>query len=115
MFQYTLDTGRINKFVEDNPTLIQQRRKLAKPGERFASVEFVEDFLGGAIQSAGERFLARIHQEIDNNKPQWQKDAEAKEIEDWSTPEENKFDPSVRPELTTEYLKSIGREDLSVW
>lgn len=115
MIQYTLDTGRINKFISDNPTLLQQRRKLAKGGKRFAEAEEVEHFVGSAIQSAGERFLARIHEEIDAAKPQWQKDADAKELEALEKVEEKQYDPGVRPELTTEYLISIGREDLTVW
>lgn len=117
MFQYELDTGRINRFLNDNPTLVQQRRKLAKGGKRFAEAEEVEHFVGSAIQSAGERFLARIHQEIHDAKPQWEKDAIARELTELETPEQKPTvtDELGRPELTTEYLISIGREDLTVW
>ncbi len=105
MFQYQLDLGRIHGFIDKNPTLIQQRRKLAKDGKRFATEEDVEHFVGGAIQSAGQRFLERIHQEIWDSKPQWEKDAIEKERRE-DDPEGIPNDG--RPELTPEYLRSIG-------
>ena len=119
MFKYQLDTGRIHGFIKKNPTLIQKRKALAKEGQRLAEAEEVSQFVGSGMQSAGERFLDRINQEIYDAKPQWEKDAIQKEIELLAKGEEltDELAPIaiVKPELNDEYLKSIGREDLCYW
>ena len=114
MFQYQLDANRIIGFLKNNPTLIQKRRKLAKAGKRFAEPEEVTSFISEAIQSAGQKFLARIHQEMFDAKPYWERRAIEKDLEALARGEEFFGEELVasRPELTTEYLLSIGRPDL---
>jgi hypothetical protein len=64
-------------------------------------------------------FLDRIHQEIHDAKPEWQKLAIQKDLEALTNgeDEEGNLPPETleRPELTIEYLTSIGRADLTEW
>lgn len=109
MFRYRLDLNRIEGFIEKNPTFVQQRRKLANSNERFASIETTETFIGGAIQSAGERFLKRIHEDIWNNKSALEKEILMKEmIDEDKQNESRKQNENIRPELTADYLRSMG-------
>jgi hypothetical protein len=62
-------------------------------------------------------FLAGIHQEIVASKPSYEREAIEKDLKALArgvTVEELDKEPE-RPELTPEYLKSIGREDLLDW
>jgi hypothetical protein len=66
---------------------------------------------------AGYDFLESIHQEIFESMPSYEQEAitkELKALERGVTVEELDAQPE-RPELTPEYLKSIGREDLLDW
>lgn len=109
MFQYALDTGRVNFLLEKYPTLIQKRKRLAKPGQRLASAKEVEEYLGVATHNAGMRFLGRIHQEIWDSKPQWEKDRITAELqEDIVAEKAEKVAPCAKPELTADYLRSLG-------
>jgi hypothetical protein len=64
-------------------------------------------------------FLDRIHQEIYEAKPEWQKQAIQRELESLAKgeDEEGNLPPETleKPELTADYLRSIGREDLIEW
>ena len=66
-----------------------------------------------------ESFLDSIHQEIYEAKSEWQKSAIKKELESLATgeDEEGNLPPETleKPELTADYLRSIGREDLIEW
>lgn len=62
-------------------------------------------------------FLESIHQEIHDSKPQWEKELiekDLKALEKGITLDQLEVEIE-RPELTPEYLKSIGREDLLDW
>lgn len=64
-------------------------------------------------------FLDRIHQEIYEAKPEWQKLAIQRDLEALAKgeDEEGNLPPETleKPELTADYLRSIGREDLIEW
>ena len=72
------------------------------------------------LYQAKTSFLDRIHQEIFEAKPQWEKDAVKADLERLARGEDEDGNKIVaesleKPELTSDYLRSIGREDLIEW
>jgi hypothetical protein len=115
MNEYTTATGEVEQFLTVNPTLTHQRRALGTNG-RLADVETVETWIGERIFNAGYKFLERIHQEIFLALPKHEQDFI---IEDLNGDKELltvvKVDETGKPELTREYLISIGRPDMVEW
>ena len=69
--------------------------------------------------AASVSFLERIHQEIHDAKPEWQKQAIQRDLEALARgeDEDGNLPPETlaKPELTADYLRSIGRADLIEW
>ena len=73
-------------------------------------------FVGRKANEAGASFLERIHNEIFDARPQWERDAILKDLEALSSGDDIEVaETTERPELTIEYVKSIGREDMAYW
>lgn len=93
-------------FFAKYPTLAAQRRALGTNG-RLANESAPAQHIGKIIYEAGTKFLESIHEEINNAKPQWQKDAEA--ADQLALANENAtITETIRPELTADYLIALG-------
>lgn len=118
MNEYVADIAEIDQFLNTNPTLTHQRRALGTNG-RLADVETVENFIGEKASVAGSNFLERIHSEIFNARPAHERDAITSDLASLSGGDKEtitvKVDENGKPELTPEYLRSIGREDILEW
>lgn len=118
MNEYTTAITEVDQFLTQNPTLTHQRRALGANG-RLADVEAVDNFIGEKVSVAGSKFLERIHSEIFNALPTHERDAIASDLESLSKGDTEtilvKVDENGKPELTPEYLRSIGREDILEW
>jgi len=68
-------------------------------------------FVGPKIQAAGFDFLEQIHSECEGIGVTPEELEEEREI----LREQNTTAAVPKPELTVEYLKSIGREDMTSW
>jgi hypothetical protein len=107
MKKFTKDIAEVAQFIEDNPTLAHQRRALGANG-RLANVELVDDWIGEKLALAGSLFLDLIHTEIPH----------LDEEDDAITTESAvviKVDADGKPELTADYLRSIGKESYIEW
>jgi hypothetical protein len=118
MNEYTAAIAEIDQFFNANPTLAHQRRALG--AGHLADTETVERFAGEKLSAAGTSFLDRIHKEIFNSLPTHERDAITEDLEllahgDKETVIIIKVDENGKPELTPEYLRSIGREDILEW
>ena len=71
------------------------------------------------LYEAKVSFLDRIHQEIFEAKPEWQKQAIKRDLDALARGEDEEgnlpAETLEKPELTADYLRSIGREDLIEW
>lgn len=83
-------------------------RILTKSGRANRSMR--KRFVGPKIQEAGMAFLEQIHKECKIG-------ATAEELEEEREllREQNTSAVLEKPELSAEYLKSIGREDMTTW
>ena len=75
----------------------------------------MRQYLAEKTQKAGFDFLDRIHKQIWNNRPQWEKDKFLTELQADIDDQKNKEMEGKRldvPELCDEYLLKIGRPDL---
>ena len=113
MIKYTEAINTIDEFLKANPTLTHQRRALGKSG-RLASPEYVEMWLGLHVNVSGQMFLDRIHEEIFKSLPPSERGQIETEMESLEHPK-IVTDANGKPELTLEYLRSIGREDILEW
>jgi hypothetical protein len=115
----------IEKFVDDldkaDQTFLglQPPETLAKMiGARPIKVNArMKQYVADKRWEVSRDFLVGIHQEILESKPNYEQEAIAKDLKALAkgvTVEELDDQPE-RPELTPEYLKSIGREDLLDW
>ena len=77
----------------------------------------MEKFVGKQIQKAGEDFLKSIHQEIYDGLSVMEKEKIKDELDELAGKKEvvGKCDEFGKPELTADYLRSIGREDMIEW
>jgi len=103
---YVADLQPALDFQDKFPTLIQQRRALHNPltpneitkvPERLATVDTVENHVGGIIHNAGVKFLDTIHKEIFDAKQPWEKSL----IEDQQTQEEIEEDKATLSKLVS--------------
>ena len=103
MKELTTALDELLKFLTDNPTLSHQRRALGTNG-RLATIETVDDWIGNKLWIAGVNSLEQLHEELLSHiLPQEREDDELEPIP---------VDKNGKPELTPEYLKSIGRLDI---
>ena len=115
----------IEKYVSDLEKANQTFLGLQLPEtlKKMENVRFIKvnarmkKFVAEKKYKASTDFLNNIHQEIYDAKPQWEKDQITKELKSLAKGVEidEISDESERPELTAEYLISIGREDLLEW
>ncbi len=91
--------------------------KYVKEIERISTVagranrSMRKKFVGPKIQAAGFAFLEQIHSECKGIGASSEELDEEREI----LREQNTTSAVPKPELTVEYLKSIGREDMTSW
>jgi hypothetical protein len=119
MNKYTAAITEVDQFFNLNPTLTHQRRALGTNG-RLADVETVEEWIGERIFNAGYKFLERIHQEIFLALPQHEQNDIVEDLNSLANGDKElmmvvKVDETGKPELTKEYLISIGRPDMIEW
>ena len=115
MNEYTAAIEEVDQFLNLNPTLAHQRRALGTNG-RLADEETVETWIGERIFNAGYKFLERIHQEIFLALPKHEQDFIIEDLNGDKEPTMAvKCDETGKPELTKEYLISIGRPDMVEW
>jgi len=112
----TLDD--LAEFLMEHPTLTHQRRALGKDG-RLASVEEVDIWIGSKISLVGEKLLDSIHTENFLALSQPERDAIVAELELVTNSKETVItincDETGKPELTADYLRSIGKADYIEW
>ena len=82
MNNLTIALNNVHQFVDKYPTIIAQRRAIKAAGQRFATVDELENRKGAIIGHAGEISLASIHEEIYDGQPQWLKDAAQDEADE---------------------------------
>lgn len=117
----------MEKFITETNTIDQTFLGL-QPPEVLASMKGVRPMrvnrrmrkhVNDQHYQAKVDFLGRIHQEIHDAKPEWQKLAIQRDLEALANgeDEEGNLPPETleKPELTAEYLTSIGRADLIEW
>jgi hypothetical protein len=114
MKELTTALDELLKFLMGNPTLSHQRRALGTNG-RLASVETVDDWIGEKLSKAGESTLRQIHNEIFNGLPEDKKEEVLSELKGDDHRTLGLVVIPAKPELTPEYLKSIGRPDIMEW
>ena len=91
--------------------------KYTKEIQRISAVadrpnrSMLKKFIGPKIQAAGFAFLERLHSECKGIGATSQELEEEQEL----LREQNTTTVLQKPELTVEYLKSIGREDMASW
>ena len=113
MKEFTKDIAELSQFLSDNPTLTHQRRALGTNG-RLADVEFVDDWIGEQFWKAGYSFLNRLHEENFLSLPQAERDKIITELNELKEPVII-VDADGKPELTADYLRSIGKESYIEW
>lgn len=101
----------IQRFYASYPTLTAQRRYLGFNGQ-LSDPDAPSRFIANVRYDAALAFLSDIHLEIEAARPQWEKDMRAREL---AGEDVTARSPGERPELTPEYLKAIGCEDLATW
>lgn len=113
MNKYINDLAEISTFTEQHPHLIQQRKALGSNG-KLAPIDAPQIFLGSALHNAGMSFLERIHAEVFTSRPIIERQRILADQEALA----NEFNAEhtlkvtttrkVKPELTPEYLQSLG-------
>ena len=112
MNKYISDLAEISTFTKQHPHLIQQRKALGSNGQ-LAPFNAPAIFLGTAIHNAGMSFLDRLHTEVFASRPIIERQRILADQETLANEFNAEHDaPIVRrklkPELTPEYLQSLG-------
>ena len=113
MKEFTKAIEELLQFLMDNPTLAHQRRALGTKG-RLADVEFVDEWIGDKLSLAGSLFLDRVHFENFLALSPSERDAITADLDALKEPVIT-IDASGKPELTADYLRSIGKESYIEW
>jgi hypothetical protein len=139
MTDFTTIVRELDQFLDQNPTLAQQRRAFGKNGRWFqtkdpelikirnslgircslADEETVERCIGEKLFTAGSKFLDDIHKEIFSALPQKEQDAITADLESLARGDKElppiKVDETGKPELTADYLRAIGKPEYIEW
>jgi hypothetical protein len=88
--------------------LLSKKRAILGKGKRLASVEETVSFVGSTLQSAGAAFLETIHSELPEPQRRFTDIGSSDNVKEKKAPAQVFRWKKERPELTVEYLKSIG-------
>lgn len=107
-------------FLGQRPELVEAITE-ATPNHNLRPLKFngrMKRFISEKEYVVKLDFLQEIHNQIHDKKPQWEKDAINADLASLARGDKELDEdliPMQKPELTTEYLQSIGRSDLSEW
>ena len=108
MEKYTKDVNRISQtFLGQTPEEILE---VMKPVRIVRVNRRMDKFIGEKIHNAGMDFVERLNRECGIGATQEELEEEQRVLKEQNAPM-----IADRPELTVEYLKSIGREDMASW